>query len=171
RGRCRRRKDWRPSVLFLCKLLCKSLTPPTPHPRPLSPQAGRQGSYYHCASSTPARTAIRPRNMLPTRYVTPSSPAPSSSSWCASYSKVENVVYDPVKPTATRSRKSSARSQPSCCNTRRSVSTAENQPRNNDPVTLMNKVPHGKAVPQARPKATPRPQRASPPATDPADTS
>src|SRR5205823_5449885 len=96
--------------------------------------------------------------------------SPSRSRLWASYSNVENVVYDPVKPTATSSRKSSARSQPSSCNTRRSESTAENQPRNNDPLTLMNSVPHGNAVPQARPKATPRPQRASPPATEPADT-
>src|SRR5438874_8814703 len=43
RGRCRRRKDWRPSVLFLCKLLCKSLTPPHPPPPPPPPPRGGGG--------------------------------------------------------------------------------------------------------------------------------
>src|SRR5438874_4067770 len=52
RGRCRRRKDWRPSVLFLCKLLCKSLTPPTPSPPTPLPQ-GERGE-----STCPARQRL-----------------------------------------------------------------------------------------------------------------
>src|SRR5438876_12297692 len=61
-GRCRRRKDWRPSVSILCKLLCKSLTPPTPHPRTPLPQ-GQRGE-----STCPARQRLlqqKPLEPLP----------------------------------------------------------------------------------------------------------
>src|SRR5207249_4793998 len=54
RGRCRRRKDWRPSVLFLCKLLCKSLTPPHPSPDP-SPLAGEGRNAPLTPDPSPAR--------------------------------------------------------------------------------------------------------------------
>src|SRR5438093_11291175 len=99
-----------------------------------------------------------------------SQPSPSRSRLCASYSNVENVVYAPVKPTATSSRKSSACNQPPSLATNRPASTAENQPRNRLPVILIRKVPQGKAVSNSRPTPTETPQRARPPSADPSDT-
>ncbi len=76
-----------------------------------------------------------------------------------------------MKPTAINKCRLSLLSQPPSCCTNRSAIIVENQPRKNDAVRLINKVPHGKPLPSKRPKATDTPQRNRPPTIDPAATS
>src|SRR5262249_43195849 len=96
------------------------------------------------AAQAPNRTARSPKSRLATMFKTAFKPAPSSKSELDSKAKVENVVYDPTKPTATASRKVSDTGA-------RSRITVRNHPRNRLPVRLITNVPMGNSVRKMRP--------------------
>ena len=84
------------------------------------------------------------------------------------YLKAMNVRLEKLRPNPTRDAQLMAEWQNAASQFQRTV---KNQPRNRLPLTLMNRVPHGNAVPRRRAKARPTPQRASPPRAEPDATS
>jgi hypothetical protein len=88
------------------------------------------------ARTTPSHSAMYPATTLAPTFAAPLSQLPSVIARNVSYSKVENVVYAPMKPMGMRKRQFG-------CTTTRSVSSVAAAPRTRQPVTLTANVPHG----------------------------